>query len=147
MTSRPPLALLLMAAGLLPFVAGALLQALHRLGVTGLDAADPWFADYGLVIAAFMAGTLWGRGRPAEPAERSGALIASNGLALALWAGAALSRGLWRDIILAMLFTALLALEGVLATSLAYPPAYRRARLSVSLIVVASLLLHAAAIS
>jgi hypothetical protein len=130
-----PLALFLMAAGATPFIAGAL------AAVLGWKTA--WFEPYGLVIAAFMAGTLWGRGRPGDAGEDRIALLASNAVALCLWAGAVLTSGGWRDLLLAALFIVLLVVEGARAKSLAYPPSYRRGRAAVTALVAASLLLHA----
>jgi hypothetical protein len=140
-----PLALFLMAAGAAPFLGGALATVLGWTELPILGATRAWFESYGLVIAAFMAGTLWGRGRPGGADEDRVALIASNAVALCLWAGAALTSGGWRDILLAALFVALLVIEGARSASLAYPPAYRRGRVAVTALVVASLLLHAAA--
>jgi hypothetical protein len=134
-----------MIAGAAPFLGGALATVFGWTDIPLLGATRAWFDSYGLVIAAFMAGTLWGRGRPGGAEEDRVALIGSNAVALCLWAGAALASGGWRDLLLAALFVVLLGLEGARSKSLAYPPGYRRSRAAVTALVVASLLLHAAA--
>ena len=134
----------LMAAGVAPFAAGALAACLGWSRVPGLGAVTPWFDAYGLVIAAFMAGTLWGRAAPEGTDENRTILLVSNVVALALWAGAALTSGKTLELLLAAAFLALLAVERALNEALAYPQPYRRARLAVTTSVVACLLLHAA---
>lgn len=141
--SSKPLAFPLMAAGVLPFLAGALAPWIF-------PAADPagigrWFDAYALVIAAFMAGTLWGRGHPGENSERPAALAASNVIALALWVCAAATGGIVRDLLLAGTFLVLLAAEGALRPALGYSGPYRRWRVAVTGLVSACLLIHAAA--
>ena len=134
----------LMAAGVAPFAAGALSAGLGWSRVPGLGAVTPWFDAYGLVIAAFMAGALWGRADPEGARENRPILLVSNAVALELWAGAAMTSGETRDLLLAADFLALLGIEQVLKDALAYPHSYRLARIAVTTSVVACLLLHAA---
>jgi hypothetical protein len=134
----------LMAAGVVPFAAGAVTAGLGWWRVPGLGAVTPWFDTYGLVIAAFMAGTLWGRADPEGARENRPILLLSNAVALALWAGAVMTSGATRDVLLAAEFLALLAIEQILKDALAYPRSYRLMRMAVTTSVVACLLLHAA---
>ena len=75
---------LLICAGALPFVAGALLLATGISALPVLGSTVDSVASYGLIIVVFLTGIHWGQqlslGRAA-----SGLFISSNILAVALW--------------------------------------------------------------
>jgi hypothetical protein len=133
-----------MGAGLLPFCAGAIAMRAGWPALPLIGPLEPWYSAYGLVIAAFMAGTLWGRAAPAGPGERGFLLLLSNMVALALWVGAVMLRGPAFDLLLSGAFAILLLADLRLTGPAAYPPGYRRLRIAVTGLVILSLLLHAA---
>ncbi len=71
-------------AGALPFVVSALLLWAGHTSLPVLGAVSNMAASYGLLILAFMAGTLWGQ-RLAGIETRLNLFIASNAIALAGW--------------------------------------------------------------
>ena len=78
-------------AGLLPFYAAALWQALP--GLPGREAAPSLFVVYGAVILAFLGGSLWGYAVMVPAREKQLRLITSNLVALCA-AGIALAASL-----------------------------------------------------
>ncbi|WP_126424227.1 DUF3429 domain-containing protein [Asticcacaulis excentricus] len=127
-------------AGGLPFMAAALMTALHLrvLGLGGPDIA----ITYGAVIASFLCGLHWGLvlgGR----AQATWLLILSNVLCLLAWAGALLAQSGWPQAALTLqtaVFLSLLAVDHVLMRRGWLSAAFFRLRLVITCLVVACLI-------
>jgi hypothetical protein len=129
MVSPQRLTVLLTCAGALPFY-------LLQLPVFDEGARLFAFIAYGAVIAAFMAGTLWGL---VQSAERSSIVIAmlatSNVLALVAWGTVLMPAGRLALVLQAASFVGLLAGDRYLASSALEKRWYFTLRLSVTLLV------------
>lgn len=129
MDSPQRLTVLLTCAGALPFY-------LLQLPVFDEGARLFAFVAYGAVIAAFMAGTLWGL---VQSAERSSVAIAmlviSNVLALVAWGTVLMPAGRLALVLQAASFVGLLAGDRFLASGALEKRWYFTLRLSVTLLV------------
>ncbi|WP_165218207.1 DUF3429 domain-containing protein [Affinirhizobium pseudoryzae] len=125
-----PLTQALTYAGALPFF----LLLPPTLPVLAPVDALHGFLTYGAVIAAFMAGTLWGIVQGRDTAA-IGHLIASNVLALAAWGTLLIEPGRGALAIQLAIFVALLASDYRLATAHLEKPWYWRLRTRVTALV------------
>jgi hypothetical protein len=80
-----PLAKLLTYAGAIPFVVCAGLQVAGIANIASLGQVMPILLTYGIVIAAFMAGTHWGLALDHTFPCASGILLSSTALTLLAW--------------------------------------------------------------
>jgi len=138
MQSNTPLLRILPYAGVLPFVACALLLLCGVKEIKGLGHTIGVALTYGLVIVPFMAGAHWGQFlsglRP-----RVNLLVSSNAVALIAWG----SYLLLAPIYACLVFVALFAFLYWIDTQLELDGLYMRTRRYVTLIVCTSLLLIA----
>ncbi|AKS40957.1 DUF3429 domain-containing protein [Wenzhouxiangella marina] len=120
-------------AGVIPFAG---------LALTRLTGAPDWLdrllIGYGLLILAFLCGTLWQR-ELQSAAPRSSRLIASNLILLGAWPAMLLPQA-WAAMLLAAGFAAHLAVDPPWKLR-ALPGWYRRLRLGLSSTVIALLVL------
>lgn len=121
--------------GILPFTVWPL-----AIWLDGPDWLDSLSIAYGVVILAFMAGTLWLRHLLIEQ-MKTAMLVASNLLALLAWPAVLLPLH-WAAAWLTLLFAAHLVLDEPWR-SYGHPGWYRRLRLGLSSSVIALLLLSA----
>jgi hypothetical protein len=144
MTPMPRSALILGAAGLIPFVWGTATELSPGMFAFGLDWFGPRFVGpyvglaYGTIILAFMSGVLWGFATKAE------GRLAAVGYALsvipALWAfflvGAGpVSSAIW----LGLGYLLLLGLDAVFWTRGLAPPWWMQLRIGLTAVVLACL--------
>ena len=137
MTDLPKGAFALAAAGLLPFIAGAMVhQGLlsSPLYLLGYPSATALLLAYGKIILSFMGGAIWGFG------ARAGTLILALSVLPALWAFLVVGESL---LLLAFGFAALLALDYHAAARGLAPPWWMRLRIPITSVAVLSLIVGA----
>lgn len=130
-------------AGVLPFAACAALSLAGIERVPQVASVAGIAASYGLLIAAFMAGTHWGVALRLPGGPPAIVLVASNAVALAAWFAfllAPLRAGL---LVLAFAFVVLYLVDRNLAGRDGVGAAYLALRRNVTAVVVAALLLTA----
>ena len=134
----PLTAWLLAAAGAVPFLAGIVDLALLGGGRVGA------VQIYGAVIAAFLCGTHWAAALLGSPALAIRLFALSNAMALLAWLGALLPvrPGF---VLLAIVFAALLAVDGVLHRRRLWPHWFWQLRRAITMVVVAACIAMAVA--
>ncbi len=138
----PALPHLLMFAGVLPFLAGAvlLLAGVSSLPVLGLTSSA--VASYGLVIVIFLTGIHWGQQLSLGKAA-SGLFIFSNVIAVMVWLAWLLIPQRYFLVFLVLPFTAILAVDRKLMNTGVLARAYLRSRAAITLLVIFCLLVTA----
>ena len=131
--------LTLMFAGVLPFVAGAVIAGFGLSLPAPLSAWPEWYRAYTLVIGSFMAGTLWQSPVVSGDAPQTGLLIISNIAALGLWVATGLLGPSAFLICAALVFAGLLICD----YQRGLEPGYLQARMAVSVIVCSCLIIVA----
>lgn len=137
-TAVPRAAIVLGAAGVVPFAASA---AIVLAGGVAAPLAQLAILTYGAVILAFLGGVHWGLALR-DPAPQTGLLVAGVVPSLVGWAGVLIGGGLGLALLI-LGFLGVLALDGQLARAGTAPAWYPRLRLPLTAAVVACLLVAA----
>lgn len=130
-------------AGTVPFILCAALSAAGNVPVPRLGDPDALAASYGVLIAAFLAGSHWGLAFGAGAKSRSTLLLATNAVTLVVWFAFLLLPHPVSLVVLAAAFAALLAADRRFRAEGIVTPGYAATRRNVTLTVVAALLVSA----
>ena len=129
----------LTCAGLIPFIACALLLSTGVESVPWLGSVSTLLSVYGLVIASFLAGSHWGQHLDQQNMLRPWLAYSSNVCAIALWLGFSLATFTVFIWLLMGVFLLLLGVDIVLFRAKFITGNYVKMRVIVTVIVVLSL--------